>query len=191
MKKIILSLLFYSIYITGFSQQPKKTYNFSNVDTRHINQHSLQKKIEAENKRIEDSLKNNSLLDSLQQLDNFINRKRNNFGGFEYSTEFPSAKLDKVNKELGNNGFPPLSVKYVKLGLGFVFKHNRWIHDLTLVAATLTKKTAANNTTVKILEANYFNYTIGYDLVNLPRLHIYPFAGLYYQNVNLSVEHRS
>lgn len=183
MKKTILIITSIFSAAICFSQQQtgNKVYDFKKGGP-----HPTLRQIKAEQERIKDSLMNTAVLDSLEQLYERVSDETRSYNGVSFSVGFPSSRLTKINQELRANGFNPLSGNLTEIGLGIIYKRKRWIHE-SKYGISFSNKSSQANTQVKIYEGNG-QYTVGYALLDLPWLTLYPFAGPSYQTAQLTVD---
>jgi hypothetical protein len=183
MKNTIATCFYILICVYSFSQpSTNKTYDFSKVDLQKI---SIGK-IEDQQEKINDSLIKNILTDSLSRLLDLVHQKTKSYEGISVGVAFPSAQINKINNELSQNGFVPLSTHFTEINIGFFRKQKRWIHEVQYYFS-LNNKSQMDNTSVKLLEGSA-GYTVGYDLLDIPWLTVYPYAGPSYQFAQLIIE---
>ncbi|HTQ66254.1 MAG TPA: hypothetical protein VMI12_15760 [Puia sp.] len=187
MRNAILIHAILLISVSCFSQttNPPKNYDFNGIDFQKIKI----SKIEKEQRKIKDSLSKTASADSLDQLLELARQKTSSFDAITLGIGFPSAQIDKINHELSAKGYPLLSSDFTEFRFGLIHKQKRWINEF-MANISLNHKSEFNQTTMKLMEGS-IGYTIGYDFLNLPRICIYPFAGLNFQGGQLTIDQQN
>jgi hypothetical protein len=180
MRNSLLATLCSFFVLSAACQQ--KTYDFSRIDPQKINISLLEK----HQQKSKDSLLKNPVLDSLNQLEDFVNQKTKSYSGLFLGVAFPSANIDKINKELLSDGFNPLSSQFTQISLGVIHKQKKWIHEI-MGNFSLRNTSTLENTSVKLKETE-LSYSLGWALIDLPWMTLFPFAGLSLQDAELTVD---
>jgi hypothetical protein len=119
-------------------------------------------------------------------LEDFVNQKTKSYTGLFLGVAFPSANIDKINKELSSNGFNPLSSQFTQISLGIAHKQKKWIQEI-MVNFSLRNSSTLENTSVKLFETDA-SYSVGFGLVDLSWVTLFPFVGFSLQDAELTVD---
>jgi hypothetical protein len=142
--------------------------------------------IQQEKDRITDSLMKGPVLDSLQKMYESVSRKTRSYRGIYLGTGLSLSDISQINKALASAGWNRLADQYTEFGLGFTRKINNWVNTLSL-RASLNNKTSSGQSTMTSSEGA-ITYTLGYEVLHLPWVSAYPFAGIFYQDAGLHLD---
>jgi hypothetical protein len=185
MRNFLLTLLLQSVIVFAYGQQTyySKPYDFSSIDPSRVNTKVLGQQW--------DSLYAASGADSLSQLIAYVRlrQKTVQYVAFIVGYQRDKALLGDLNNSLQSLGFGALSEDFNGIPIGFEGRGKRftgaWI-------ATFGLKNSVRNRdyTVKVSGVN-MQLVLGYDLLNLKRLHFYPQVTAGLQAFDLQAKRKS
>ena len=184
MRNFLLIVMLHSIAVNTYGQQtyPAKTYDFSAVDPSRVNTEVLGQQW--------DSLYAASGADSISHLIAYVRlrQKTVQYVAFIVGYQRDKASLGDLNSGLQSLGLGALSEDFNGIPIGFEGRGKRftgaWI-------ATFGLKNSVSNRdyTVKVGGVN-MQLVLGYDLLNLKRLHFYPQVTAGLQAFDLQVKRK-
>jgi hypothetical protein len=122
----------------------------------------------------------------LNRLEDYLNKKTKSYSGLFVGVALPSANIDKINRELTADGYSPLNSQFTQISLGFLHKQKRWIQEV-MGNLSLHNKTSLGKTSVKLFESD-LSYSLGFGLVDLRWMTLFPFLGFSIQDAALTVD---
>lgn len=162
------------------AQHPNKDYNFKNAKTGKAQTDSLLILIQKERAHI-DSIYYAHKMDSLEMLFHHINTDTVSYTALTLTLEYVEAEYEKLLDDLIAHGFNEVGSGASGFGYGVTFKRKRFIHEFTFNILFGKKMKSENHEEVKVSGINLFNYVFGFDLLNTPRVNLFPFVGLNHQ----------
>ena len=175
------TLLLLFIAGTAFAQEPdRKEYDFSTVDIEKIETDLVRKQL--------DSIYRTSGMDSLAQLLDF---KRSETYSEKYVSFFigyqsTRASLNSLNSGLAAFGFDKLSENFGGVPWGFDVRGKRFLFTYWF-APGIKNQASDGDYTVEVKGTN-FQLGLGYDILNLKRLQLYPQVAFGLQDFDIEVK---
>src|SRR5688572_19809909 len=169
MKFKLAILLCFSI-TTVFTQDLDtlyKVYDFSDVDVSKIKTDVIARQL--------DSIYRTSGYDSLSQLLNHVRKSTytEKYVSFNIGYQSSHASLDGLNSGISMLGFSELSEKVGGVPWGIDVRGKRFLLTYLVVPAIKNKATDGDGCSVEVNGIN-MQLALGYDIVQLRRLHVYP-----------------
>lgn len=158
-------------------------YDFNAINPESVDLKKLERSI--------DSLRMISSLDSLESLRGFVKRRTftPKYTSFFVGLETSVASLATINSELSGVGLNNMSENFTSLIFGFDVRGKRWLLGYQLTSAG--KHSVSNNEWQITVRTGGANFDIGYDIVNRPRLQVYPQAGFGLSDYNIRIHQRA
>lgn len=184
MRILLLAFLLQSAVVCTYGQQtyPYKVYDFSSIDPAKVDNDRLNQQL--------DSIYRTSGADSLAQLRQYVWSRQESprYAAFIVGYQRDRASLTDLNTGLQSSGFSALSENFNGIPFGFEARGKRFA-GAWLVTVGLKNSVENNDYAVKADGAN-MQLWIGYDVLNLKRLHLYPQVTAALQGFNIKVERK-
>ena len=136
-------------------------------------------------RKLYDSLISSEEFQALSKKYQSVISKTDNYTAFTLFTEILAADFTRFNKSIANSGFSPLSGPVVRFGMAISNKKNRTVVDFSFFSLDLGKKTVKSDEKIRAFFSNALLLDIGYDLIQSPKINIYPYAGLSMRTANI------
>lgn len=189
MRKLIPLLYFLSLSPLAVLAQyspslPDKQYQV-NINPKTVNQSKLTSEMQRNYARL-DSMYYSMKMDSLEAVYEHIFKDTVSYSAFTLVYGQVLGDMDGLNNELTAAGFPSMNNNFHTFGYFFSFKRGRWLHEpLFLLSAPNSSKADAYEVSVS---GGHLSYALGYDILPLERLQLYPMAGLGLQFTTLNLD---
>jgi hypothetical protein len=165
------------------TQEPYKVYDFSSVDLHSLDKNGIVRQL--------DSIYRNSGYDSLLQLHSQIRSATytRRYMAFNIGYQASFASLSNLNIGLKPFGFNEISETFSGVPWGVDLRGKRVLFSYLLIPGI---KNSAQNSDYKIeLRSISMELAVGYDILNLKRLHFYPQLSLGFQDLDIEMIRKS
>jgi hypothetical protein len=175
-----ITLLFCSV---SYAQQWR--FDFRSIDVDTIDEVKLNHTI--------DSLERATQIDSLRALSYHVYSMKHpddsTYVAFVMGMEFGSLSIDKMNRELKANGFGTLPETFKGINFGMDMCTKRWLVSW-LFNIKIKEKLQNDEARLSFASSAMATMSLGYDILYLKRVRLYPFLGLSYQKFSIDVRRK-
>jgi len=180
--KYLILFFFVNLSLVNAIAQENGNSHFKNLYNRNLKalEDSIEKS-EAKYRRFMET--EGRKMDSLKHVYTTMTVDPRNHFSIYINTKYIVSNFKTFNEELEFLGFSPIENKLSSFGYGFSKRKNRFNHDIE-ASIILSKSSSLKNEKVSV-GGGYFNYELGYDLLNLHRVHLYPQIGLSYSQTSI------
>ncbi len=168
------------------AQDPFRQYDFSDVDLSSIDQKKLSFTI--------DSIARVTGIDSLRKLywrvDAHNRPPSRDYGAFVMAVEFGKFSFKTLNKQLEVAGFGRMTETLPSLNVGMDLRTERFLVSW-LLGIRVKEKVYNEENSLSIGSAGMVSMHVGYDILNLNRLALYPMVGLSWQKFTMDIRKKN